>query len=517
MARRKALCGATAAFFALGGTVQADVAPMDVWSNLTAVIEALGGQVSATLLEGGTTAAVRDIVFDFELPLGLGMASVRFDRLDLLDNGDGTVTVRSPAAQSIVFSFLAPQFGEGSMTLRLNEAYRHVASGDPGDITYRYDAPVLTVELIGFTLSGPAFDDTDIASLADSGISGSSRIYGSTGTMRITEGDLLSVTFDASTTGQVDEVTFETSDGYSSSHRGSTDGATSSGALVLPADGFSFMALPAALRAGLSVELYRDVKRYVTNDVERIDGNSTETINAVIGSIATMIEADASGLSLGGGVEGVSVEILDSADPTLILNAAADAITGAVDLPLLATDEPESFELQLSLKGISLGDELWAEFDPEALLPRDPAELNVELTGKVGSEIDLVDFEALSQFEDLDDMPFSIHALTLRDLLLSAAGIKLTGSGEFTFDMDNLESFEGMPPPTGMLDMMLVGGNRLIDALEQMGALPGDQAMGTRMTLGLFAQLGEGEDTLIWNVNANGETGQIWVNGQRVR
>ena len=517
MTRCKALCGATATIIALARAVQADITPMDVWNNQTALARALGGEVSASLSEGGTTTAVRNISIDFALPLELGTASVRFDKLDLVDNGDGTVTVRSPADLSIVLSYSDPRYGQGSVTLRLKEAYEQIASGDPGDITYSYDVPILTVYLEGFDVSELSFKDMDFAELADADISGSSQVLGSAGKLRITEGELLSLTFDASADGQVDEYSFDAGDGSASSHTNSTGEMTSSGSLVLPAGGASIMALSAALRDGLSVDIRHAVEQYETNDVTRVGGDATQTSKSVIARIATEVSVNADGLHANGEAEDVSVEILDTVGTPFMLDAVADAVSGAISMPLLATEGPEPFEIQFSLEGVSLSDEYWDEFDPGGLLPRDPATLNVDVAGEIGSEIDLLDFEALSRLEDQEEQPFSIYALTLRDLLFSATGLELTGSGDVTFDMDDMETFDGFPAATGMLDMMLVGGNRLIDTLVEMGVLPEDRAMGTRMTMGLFAQPGEGEDTLIWNIEADGKTGQILINGQRIR
>jgi hypothetical protein len=70
--------------------------------------------------------------------------------------------------------------------------------------------------------------------------------------------------------------------------------------------------------------------------------------------------------------------------------------------------------------------------------------------------------------------------------------------------------------PAGTINLMLVGGNGLLDTLVSMGLVPEDQAMGARMMLGLFARPGDGADTLVSEITFQ-EDGAILANGQRIR
>jgi len=63
---------------------------------------------------------------------------------------------------------------------------------------------------------------------------------------------------------------------------------------------------------------------------------------------------------------------------------------------------------------------------------------------------------------------------------------------------------------------MLTGGNTLLDTLVDMGLVPSEQAMGARMMLGVVARPGDGEDTLVSEIEVN-EEGQIFANGQRIK
>ncbi|MGI9393360.1 MAG: DUF2125 domain-containing protein, partial [Boseongicola sp.] len=68
----------------------------------------------------------------------------------------------------------------------------------------------------------------------------------------------------------------------------------------------------------------------------------------------------------------------------------------------------------------------------------------------------------------------------------------------------------------GVANLMLVGGNGLLDKLVGMGLLPDEQAMGARMMMGLFARPGDGPDTLVSTIEVN-EDGSVLANGQRIK
>ena len=80
----------------------------------------------------------------------------------------------------------------------------------------------------------------------------------------------------------------------------------------------------------------------------------------------------------------------------------------------------------------------------------------------------------------------------------------------------DLQTFGGMPKPTGAIDLKLVGGNGLLDKLVAMGFVPEAQAMQARLMLGLFAVPGEAPDTLTSRLEVN-EQGHVLANGQRIQ
>ena len=103
----------------------------------------------------------------------------------------------------------------------------------------------------------------------------------------------------------------------------------------------------------------------------------------------------------------------------------------------------------------------------------------------------------------------------LKELLVSALGAVAKGSGDFTFDMNDLQTFDGMPRPEGEASIVVSGLNSVFDQLIEAGLLQPDQLMPIRMGLGMgFVATGEDELTSEVEVRSNGG---VYVNGQRMR
>ncbi|WP_457645362.1 DUF2125 domain-containing protein, partial [Profundibacter sp.] len=183
-------------------------------------------------------------------------------------------------------------------------------------------------------------------------------------------------------------------------------------------------------------------------------------------------------------------------------------------MPAGPSDDPKDLNLTVKLVDFNVNDMIWGMADPMGKLPHDPATIVLDIDGKANWFVDIMDPES-AQSSDLD-MPGKLKELSLNALQVKVAGADLTGNGAFTFNNDDLETFDGIPAPTGEINLKLVGGNGLLDNLVAMGLLPEDQAMGVRMMTGMFAVAGEGEDTLTSKIEVNGD-GSILANGQRIK
>ncbi|MEY2961229.1 MAG: hypothetical protein RLZ60_1059, partial [Pseudomonadota bacterium] len=113
------------------------------------------------------------------------------------------------------------------------------------------------------------------------------------------------------------------------------------------------------------------------------------------------------------------------------------------------------------------------------------------------------------------DVPGELHSLTLQNLKLAIAGAEITGTGDFTFDNTDLQTYGGFPRPEGSLSLVGKGINGLLDKIEQMGLPVGDQIMTARMMLGMFTQ-STGEDQIETTIDMNAQ-GNVMLNGQRIK
>ena len=163
-----------------------------------------------------------------------------------------------------------------------------------------------------------------------------------------------------------------------------------------------------------------------------------------------------------------------------------------------------------------MSDIIWALFDPSSQLPRDPATIALDVSGKAKVLLDSVDPAPMQAMVESDGKPGELHALTINRLTVDAVGAKLDATGDFVFDNTDKTTLPGFPKPVGAVNINLTGANGLIDKLIAMGFLPAEQAMGARMMMGMFAVPGDAPDTLKSKIKFN-EAGQILANGQRLK
>jgi hypothetical protein len=199
---------------------------------------------------------------------------------------------------------------------------------------------------------------------------------------------------------------------------------------------------------------------------------------------------DAAKMMLAGGSKNVSAT-LSGADlpfPEVSVSYAESGFN--VTMPLAKGDAPQDFSFLTKIVDLQISEEIWAMLDPTGAVPHDPATLVIDTSGMALLKADLM-ASAEGATPDAE-----LHSLNVNDLTARVAGAELTGTGAFTFDNTDLTTFGGMPAPTGKLELKLMGGNGLLDALVSMGMLSEDDAMGARMMIAMFANPGAGEDEL---------------------
>lgn len=172
--------------------------------------------------------------------------------------------------------------------------------------------------------------------------------------------------------------------------------------------------------------------------------------------------------------------------------------------------EEKPFTYKMAIEDLSVSDQIWGMFDPKGILPRDPALLNIDVTGNMIWETDVLgaSADAIEAAFDGDMPPFNLADLTVNDITLRLAGALLEATGSASGKV---------PMTTGNANVSLKGGQGLLDALVEMGFVPEDEAMMARMMVSTVAKPGpDGDDHLVSEIEL-GEGGALTVNGMRMR
>ncbi|MEL7115343.1 MAG: DUF2125 domain-containing protein [Pseudomonadota bacterium] len=507
---------AIATVLAAGGA-QADVTPEDVWANTIAYMGSLGGAVTGTLATSASTTRIEDWEVVFALPMGAGQIDMSVTSAEMVDNGDGTITFRYPSGTTLTAGIDIPGEMNASVDIQMTGGdIEMVASGDPGDISYSYTIPTYALQLTDLSVDGDGISESDAEMMANADIDALVTIRDSVGTMRVTEGDLIETVIEGAFGSVAYDVSFALGDEVSGFQKGTVGAGASTTTLVMPAGGPSVMALPQALRDGMRIALQTETSSTTSDQEMMLGGTLAGYTRLKVGAGSADISFDQNGLIARGGLQSYDFETLDPEFPFPI-KAAIGAAEYDVAAPVMGSDAPQPFTYNLSLTDVELDETLWSLFDPGQALPRDAATLRMALSGEMGTTMDLLDFPAWMAIEQTGENPFSIHSVDINEVYLAAVGAVFTGQGAFTFNMDDLTTFDGVPAPTGEVEMQVTGANALIDTLIAAGFISDEDAMGARMFMGLFARPGEGADDLVSNIVVDGATGAVSANGQRLR
>ncbi|WP_415919221.1 DUF2125 domain-containing protein [Tateyamaria sp. SN6-1] len=492
---------ATAAF--------ADLTASDVWEDWKGYMASAGYDVTASEALAGDTLTVTDIAMTVDLgeDAGEGSVAIALEEIVFAGQADGSVSIALPAETAFDMTFEA----EPGEMVDVKIGYTQTdptmsATGAPGDITYAYAASQVAMALGEIKMQGVILTD-EVARL---NVVANDVTYDT----RNTVGDVRTVTQDMAAANLSYDALFEDPAGEGTfKMTGEMGGLTFTGGGDLPLDtdtqdvnamledGFKFDGTFASTSGGYDMTFNGP------------DGGGTVNSASEGGSIRVAMSPD--GLNYDVTQTAVDLNMLLTQFPLPVSISAAEIATNFL-MPVQKSEEQQDFGFGVTFSDFTMSDAIWNIFDAAGQLPRDPATLVVDLSGKAKVLFDFLDPAQAAVLEQAGAVPGELNALTLNALELDALGAKLTGAGDFTFDNSDLVTFDGIPRPAGAIDLSLVGGNGLLDKLVGMGLVPEDQAMGARMMMGLFAVPGEGEDSLTSRIEVNDE-GHVLANGQRLR
>ncbi|MBV1868533.1 MAG: DUF2125 domain-containing protein [Marinosulfonomonas sp.] len=491
-----------AALFMVPGMALADVTANEVWDNWKTYAETFGQTVTVgSEKTRGDTLTLNDVTFSSEFSEGAVAGTLEF--LEMRERGDGTVAITM--SPDFPFTMSAePDSGEAlDMAIMLRQTGTSiVASGSDGDITYDYVSSEIGMAIEKFIVDGEELDGEFELSLRDvDGQYASSEGELNTLTSQMTAAamDFAMKFADPESGGQVDMS-------------GTVQDVSSSSTASFPPD-FSMedpttfyskeMMVEGGFKAGASNYSMSFADR---NDSFSADGTSSAS--------ALNIALKDGSIQYGGSAKDTNYRLKSPQLPIPEITLGLAETGFNLLMPMTPSDEPSEFGFLIEMIGLEVSDMIWGMVDPTGALPHDPATVIFDIGGQMNWLVDISDPEFAEKFEG--EMPAELYELSLNDLTISVVGAEAKGTGQFVFDNSDLETFGGMPAPTGAIDLDLSGINGLMDTLVKMGLLPQEQAMGARMMMGLFARPGQGEDTWTSKIEVKGD-GSVFANGQQLK
>lgn len=502
------LRGTTAALalvFAAQGAL-ADLSAADVWAEWRDYLAGVGYQVSGNESMSGNTLTVSDFSMSMQLPEGAGTFAIGLPEMAFAENGDGTVNVIFPPR--IPMTFEVSDDGEtvsGEIAFDQRDAAM-VVSGSPADMSYAYAASEVVVSLASLTVDGDALPpDAGHVTVAVSDMTSSTQVRKAAMRSYSQTLSAASITYD---------IAFKDPD--SSEHLDFSGqmggiGFDGSGTIPMQFDPADFKKM---LDAGFGIAGgFRYASGSSTLEFEG-DGDAFSFASSSQGGSLGMA-MDAAHLAYNVAQRGVRISVSGNELPFPVdVQMARSGFD--LDMPVSASDQEQPFSFGMTLADFVMPDMLWAMFDPGAILPRDPATIELSLSGMARLFHDLLNPETAMAIEQSGQPPAELNALKIENMQVSMVGASLSGTGDFTFDNSDLVSYDGIPAPSGRADLKIVGANGLIDRLIQMGLVSDQDAMGARMMMGMLAVPGDAPDSLNSTIELK-DGGQIIANGQRIK
>lgn len=533
------LTSSALALAAMTAPAFADVTSEQVWQSWVDYYTSAGYQITEGKREkAGDTLTITDMTVAFGKADAEPDSTLTFTipQVTLTETGDGKVrTVYADQAQGN-FSGTDAAGDDFALDFTLDmPGNATVTSGAPEDMTHEFDYPTMDVAL-GTMKTGDQEQPLPVKiSLTNS----TGKMHNVAGATAKYDYDFKAerLTFSGDVTHEIDgNIKFD----------GDMAGLEMAGQMSLPSGQDMAGDMNAALKAGLIVD--GTVKFGATAAMFDFAGTSVEGQPQTAGGkydakgFDVTFAMSQDGLGYQGNSDAAAFEMTTS-DMPFPIKYAAESASFDIQLPVMKSDAAQPFKFAYSLGGLTLGDELWNLFDAQGALPRDPASLDLDLTGLMKVNEDLFDPASMADAmpaedavaaaddtaeaaadaatdpaadmaEDIMAEPIVPTEVTINQFALSMLGAKVTATGE-------LKAAEGADiataPPIGQIKAEYEGVNGLIDKLAGMGLIPEDQLMGVRMMLAMFAKpVAEGEDKLTTDLEFK-EGGAIFANGQQIQ
>ena len=495
MFRMKSFVAAPGIALLLSGTAHAALTADQVWQSWKDAGAMVGLTISAaTENNSGGVLTLNGVSIAPE-----GTAGLTISDMTLTEESDGSVTIVPGADIGMAMAGET----EGSVKVT-HDGLTLTAREADGGLAYDYEAAQLDV-VYDTTYPGMSFDGSEapkVTAAGTVGLTNLSGVYSDTPGTNRTFGLDIAADVLAYSTSQ-DDPGMELKQASTSETQGidltldfalpSTIALT---AIQSPAD------FTTALNEGLSVSMtttqgesngtMKQENAFMPMDLVMNAGGGEAMVQ--FNKDTFQVKSMAAGLNIESGAGALPVPVKVTSGP----------MEFGMTSPVIATEAAGDYGFVLKLADFSLNEEAWAMFDPNGALPRDAAQIAIDISGTT-----TMDLPALIASEETG-VPYvpAPESLNITELGLKVAGAALAGTGAFTFD-----NSMGIPMPLGEANISVTGANALIDGLIATGLMAEEDAMGARMMMGMFMVPGANADELTSKIEAK-EGMQILVNGQ---
>ncbi len=492
-------------------TALADITASEVWQAWQEDAAAMGMSLnSASTTETASGLEITSTEFTVTIPQFGEMEApmeirTNLGTMTLTNNDDGTVSLDLPENNSIVASVT---MGEGGGATSFDTSYEGsvtTISGSPDEMVYTTATDKMNLELADWSYTKGNVSTEDLPEVVfDFALA----MEGQNGTYTINRTNGISVRGTGSAALVSYSLNIETPD----ENLNQTDSLVQTGiqsevSFTLPA-GLDFTSPEGAINAlkgGLGFAIKSTAETSVQESEQMSPlGPIQSKVNAT--DLAVDMAANRGLVQVIANYGETAIDVITPFIPPVSI--AANGMAVDMTAPLISDGTRARY--MLALNDFTLNDDIWGMFDPTSVLPRDAAQLTLDLSADPAWQIDVLDLAAWENVSEAN-LPVKPTDIRLDAFELSAAGASLTGTGAMNVDYSGFT-----PQPAGHIDLAASGLNGLMDNLVAMGLLPEDQVMGARMMMGLFAVPGEAEDTLNSRLEMN-EEGHIFANGQRLK
>ena len=505
----------SATIWALAATATpalADLTPQAIWEEYSAYMEGMGYTLHATETQSGDVLTLNDLIVTVAIPEVEGGVKITMPPMTLTQSAENTVEITMPNSGQYVVTFSDGAEDTPAVEMKLSATHDGLlvtAIGSSAhDMAIEMAAQSLSVTIDSIEEQGEALSADALKLLMTMGPVAGTANYLVTDANReikqdVTYGDM---SYDVSFADPENEH-------MQGVIKGSFSEVTATGTSVIPL-GASFANPMTMFVEGMAMDAVMSFGSGQSSfDFTDENGQTKGESSSKGGEFVMKMSSDSMVMDMSSVEQAINMTLPDMPFP---ISASFEKMGLGFEMPLAESQEPKPAGVSILLSNFTMADGLWDMFDPSKIMPRDPATISANLDAQVTPFVSLMDEEKLQETIIEKGVPGELNALTLTDFVVDAIGGKILGEGAFTFDNSDLESFGGMPRPLGQIDLKISGINGVIDRLIEMGVVQEQDAMGTRMMLGMFTVPGSEPDTASSVIKVN-EQGHVLANGQRIK